>query len=58
MAFYETLFTRKSPKISLDEITTVLEERFTEKKVEIAKRFRFYTAVEESETIGGFHVTS
>ena len=32
----------------IQQISTALEESFTEKKVEIAKRFRFYTAVQES----------
>ena len=39
---------------SFDEISTVHEERFTEKKVEIAERFRFYTTVQESETTAQF----
>ena len=39
---------------SLDEISTVLEELFTEKKVKIAERFKFYTAVQELETIVQF----
>ena len=39
---------------SLQEISQVLEERFTEKKVEIAERFRFYTAMQESESIAQF----
>ena len=48
------VYPEKPKDKSLDEISTVLEERFTEKKVEIAERFRFYTAVQESETIAQF----
>ena len=48
------VYPEKPKDKSFDEISTVLEERFTEKKVEIAERFRFYTAVQESETIVQF----
>ena len=48
------VYPEKPKNKSVDEISTVLEERFTEKKVEIAERFRFYTAVQESETIAQF----
>ena len=48
------VYPEKPKDKSLDEISTVLEERLTEKKVEIAERFRFYTAVQESETIAQF----
>ena len=48
------VYPEKPKDKSLDEISTVLQERFTEKKVEIAERFRFYTAVQESETIAQF----
>ena len=48
------VYPEKPKDKSLDEISTVHEERFTEKKVEIAERFRFYAAVQESETIAQF----
>jgi len=31
---------------TLQEISTILEGRYTEKKMEIAERFRFYTAIQ------------
>ena len=48
------VYPKKPKDKALDEISTVLEKRFTKKKVEIAERQRFYTAVQESETIAQF----
>ncbi|PFX23520.1 Uncharacterized protein K02A2.6 [Stylophora pistillata] len=48
------VYLEKPKDKSLDKISNILEERFTEKKVEIAERFRFYTAMQESETIAQF----
>ena len=51
----QNLFYLEKPKDKcLDEISTVLEECSLEQKVEIAERFRFYTAVQESQTIAQF----
>ena len=48
------VYPEKPKDKSPDETSTVLEERITEQKVEIADRFRFYTAVQDSETIAQF----
>ena len=48
------VYPRKPKGKTLQEISTVLEESFTEKNVEIAERFRFYPAVQEFESITPF----
>lgn len=53
-ALRNLVYPQKPKEKTLQEISAVLEERFTEKKVEIAERFRFYTAVQESESIAQF----